>query len=204
VLALAACLFAPLPSVCCVVTLQESNEVFDVLEGALQSHPYFKSQAAAAAAAAGASAAAAPASTVVSPHAGTPQRDSQQQQQQQDEGPSTAAGASGGAAAAAGSSDDSGVVAGAGEDGSGPGLAVVNTATMLTAVRKDRTTFMDQVNDTVQRATPNSPAGGRHAVAGCCLCCALFVWMLFGTWRLRGFWQPWDTVSNQSLFGIVL
>jgi len=36
---------------------------------------------------------------------------------------------------------------------------VVNTATMLTAVRKDRTTFMDQVAVTVQRATPSSPTG---------------------------------------------
>jgi hypothetical protein len=140
--------------------------VFDVLEGALQSHPYFKSQAAAAAAAAAASAAATPASTAVSPLAGTPKSDSQQQ----DEGPSAATGALGGVAAAA-SGDASGAVAGAdaGEDGSGPGLAVVNTATMLTAVRKDRTTFMDQVGDTVQRATPSSPTGGQLVVAGCSL-----------------------------------
>jgi hypothetical protein len=48
-----------------------------------------------------------------------------------------------------------------GGDAVAAGVAtVVNTATMLTAVRKDRTTFMDQVAETVQRATPSSPTGG--------------------------------------------
>lgn len=128
--------------------MQESNDVFDVLEGALQSHPYFKSQAAAAQAASGSSStanAAAPAAP--SPHAATTPTEGQQA----DEGATPRASAFDGPV---GSSE--GAAAAVDEAARAP---VVTTATMLTAVRKDRTTFMDQVADAVQRATPSSPTG---------------------------------------------
>jgi hypothetical protein len=156
---------------CCV---QESNEVFDVLEVALQSHPYFKARAAAAAAAVpipaagtnGASVGTTPPS--LSPHAAsqpfapgtTPPGDVEQHLQDTSAG--GAAGTDAAAAAPATVSSDGLGPAGtaSGGDAVGVGVAtVVNTATMLTAVRKDRTTFMDQVAETVQRATPSSPTG---------------------------------------------
>lgn len=157
--------------------LQESNEAFDVLESALQNHPYFRTQAAAAAAAG--------AWAVSSPLLG------QQQQQQQlcsptselDVTPAAAAAytavgdgsgsstpsnsatqdsslASSAAGAAAAAADPA---AGSGGSSGSGGPMLVSMSAMLSAVRKDRSSFMDKVAEAVQRATPETPS---HASAG--------------------------------------
>jgi hypothetical protein len=148
--------------------LQESNEAFDVLESALQNHPYFRTQAAAAAAAAGASAvtspsppgqqqqlhsplsevdvtpAAAAAYTAVGDGSGSSTPTSATH-----DGPSNAAAAVGAA--------DAGVGSGA---SSSSGQLLVSMSAMLSAVRKDRSSFMDKVAEAVQKATPETPTQG--------------------------------------------
>jgi hypothetical protein len=148
--------------------LQESNEAFDVLESALQNHPYFRTQAAAAAAASAVASpqsaglqlnspasaldvtpAAAAAYTAVGDGSGSSTPNSTALE---NGSTSTAAAAAGDAAAGSGSSSSSG------------GALLVSMSAMLSAVRKDRISFMDKVAEAVQRATPETPtresAGG--------------------------------------------
>lgn len=165
--------------------VQESNEAFDVLESALQSHPFFKSRpghaqiptgpalsplaAAAAATAAVVLPSGSPKSVVSGSKAPlepaapaateTAQADSTKHAEAADavvdgakaaavaaqchvEPPSPPSGAAGPAPVAPGSSR---------------GSPLASMSAMLSAVRKDRSSFMDKVAEVVQRATPETP-----------------------------------------------
>jgi hypothetical protein len=155
--------------------LQESNEAFDVLESALQNHPYFRTQAAAAAASAVVSPlsagqqlnspasalditpAAAAAYTAVGDGSGSST-------------PNSTALENGSTPAAAAAAADA--AAGSGSSSSSGGALLVSMSAMLSAVRKDRISFMDKVAEAVQRATPETPtresAGGLSLAAVAC------------------------------------
>lgn len=92
---------AMLINYCIVWLVQESNEAFDVLEAALQQHPFFQRQ---------------------------PSLDDDEV--------------------------DSAMSAAATAAGVAPSSPLASLAAMLSAVRKDRSSFMDKVADCVQRATP--------------------------------------------------
>lgn len=150
--------------------VQESNEAFDVLESALQNHPYFRSQAAGAAAAVSAGSspsAAGQQQQQCSPSAGldvTPAASAAYTPVGAGSGSSTPRSATfdGELAAAAGD-------AASGSDSSGSGPLLVSMSAMLSAVRKDRISFMDKVAEAVQHATPETPtqqSAGEPAFTG--------------------------------------
>lgn len=160
--------------------IQESNEAFDVLETALQSHPYFRIQAAGMqtpstsplAAAAVLSNSASRAASISSesvpdiPAAADEDPDTDNNAADPADTAGTAAATDAVLAAssapvaaatqlAAAAAAAGGASGAASKSSNGP---IVSLSAMLSAVRKDRSSFMDKVNEVVQRATPVTPA----------------------------------------------
>eukprot|EP00879_Flechtneria_rotunda_P010433 GHRR01010909.1.p1 GENE.GHRR01010909.1~~GHRR01010909.1.p1 ORF type:complete len:2140 (+),score=1004.14 GHRR01010909.1:414-6833(+) len=155
---------------------QESNEAFDVLESALHSHPYFKTQPAVANTVAAAATGSPLAATGTVAHQATNQ--SPKAAVYLTDTPKVAD-TEGAAAGVADTSGQAGINGHAADTGSptrsqaastgniGTPMAAVAPATsplvsmsgMLSALRKDRTSFMDKVAEVVVRATPEEAIG---------------------------------------------